>query len=64
MQASEHSLTGTVLNKIFVWLRSVFLTATLKKDFLLLWLKIKNNFLLYVRSVTIFDRFLLKLLLF
>ena len=64
MQASEHSLTGTVLNKIFVWLRSVFLTATLKKDFLLLWLKIKNNFILCVRSVTIFDRFLLKLLLF
>ena len=25
--------TGTVLSRIFVWLRSVFLTATLKNDF-------------------------------
>ena len=39
MQASEHSLTATALNKIFVWLRSVFLTATLKKCFfIMLWL--------------------------
>jgi len=65
MQASEHSLTAPALNKIFVWLRSVFLTATLKKCFfIMLWLKIKNNFILCVRPVTIFDRFLLKLLLF
>ena len=35
-----------------------FLTATLKKCFfIMLWLKIKNNFILCVRSVTIFDRF-------
>jgi len=34
MQASEHSLTAPALNKIFVWLRSVFLTATLKNVFL------------------------------
>ena len=34
-----------------------FLTATLKKCFfIMLWLKIKNNFILCVRSVTIFDK--------
>jgi len=44
MPASENSLTAPALNKIFVWLRSVFLTATLKKCFfIMLWLKIKNN---------------------
>ena len=57
MQASEHSLTALALNKIFVWLRSVFLTATLKKCFfIMLWLKIKNNFILCVRSLTIFGK--------